>query len=169
MKKKTFAPSSHCSSRAAKYCAHRMKKIKSLIQKYSNRAAGSRKACALVLAMASFLTPAFGQTVSIPDPGLNAAIRAALAKPTGPLTAPDLLSLTNLQARNRDISSLQGLEGARNLVSLDLTGNRLTNFTLLTPLTNLVVLDLSANPLIGFAFPNGETKLDFLNLEGAGL
>ncbi len=36
--------------------------------------------------------------VSIPDPGLNAAVREALQKPTGPLTEQDLLSLTALDA-----------------------------------------------------------------------
>jgi hypothetical protein len=36
------------------------------------------------------------QEIAIPDPELNAAIRAALHKPTGPLTQQDMLSLTNL-------------------------------------------------------------------------
>jgi hypothetical protein len=39
-----------------------MKKIRFLVQKYSNRISGSAKVHALVLAMASLLTPAFGQT-----------------------------------------------------------------------------------------------------------
>src|SRR5262245_47130138 len=42
------------------------------------------------------------EEVSIPDPGLNAAIRQALQKPAGPLTEQDLLSLTNLNARDRN-------------------------------------------------------------------
>jgi hypothetical protein len=33
--------------------------------------------------------------VSIPDPGLNAAIREALQKPNGQLSQQDLLSLTS--------------------------------------------------------------------------
>ena len=34
---------------------------------------------------------ALGQEVSIPDSGLDAAIRDALRKPTGPLTQQDML------------------------------------------------------------------------------
>src|SRR5262245_59554900 len=77
------------------------------------------------------------QTVSIPDPGLNAAIRDALQKPSGPLTEQDMLSLTNLNASRRNISSIAGLETARNLISLELQINRLTSFALPNTLTNL--------------------------------
>src|SRR6267154_1189145 len=90
-----------------------------------------------VLFLASFLASALAQDVSIPDPGLNAAIREALGKPSGPLTVQDLLSLTNLNARSRNVSSIDGLEAARNLVSLDLQINHLSNISLLSALTNL--------------------------------
>jgi len=61
------------------------------------------------------------QEVSIPDPGLTAAIRDALNKPSGPLTEQDLLGLTNLDARHRNIGSLQGLEavGASRVAGAD--------------------------------------------------
>jgi hypothetical protein len=88
----------------------------------------------VLLALCHFTTSTQAQTVSIPDPGLNAAIRDALGKLTGLLNAQDLLSLTNLVARLRKISSLQGLESASNLVSLDLKSNRLNSFPLLTQL-----------------------------------
>jgi hypothetical protein len=78
-----------------------------------------------------------GQEVPIPDPGLNAAIRMALLKPTGPLTAQDLLGLTNLSAGGRSISSVEGLEAARNLRILDLDNNSLTDFPITGLLTNL--------------------------------
>jgi hypothetical protein len=45
------------------------------------------------------------QEVSIPDPGLSAAIRGALQKPSGPLTEQDMLSLTLLNAGCRNISN----------------------------------------------------------------
>src|SRR5678816_2059008 len=83
----------------------------------------------------------WAQDVSIPDPGLNAAIREALQKPAGPLTQQDLLSLTNLSARNRNVKSIVGLEAALNLTSLDLHSNHLTNFALPGTLTNLSYLD----------------------------
>jgi Leucine-rich repeat (LRR) protein len=67
------------------------------------------------------------QDVTIPDAGSNAAIRAAFAKPISPLTVQDVLSLTNLDASNRSISNLTGLEFATNLLSLNLQGNLLRN------------------------------------------
>src|SRR5216110_1905240 len=94
------------------------------------------------LCLANFLVSALAQEVSIPDPGLDAAIRAALQKPFGPLTEQDLLSLTNLNARSRNVRSIVGLEAAPNLVSLDLQINRLTNFSLPSGLTNLTSLTL---------------------------
>ena len=80
-----------------------------------------------LLILAGLVVSILAQEVSIPDPGLNAALRDALRKPSGPLTQQDMLSLTNLNARNRNVSSLDGLEAARNLVSLDLQINHLTN------------------------------------------
>ena len=55
------------------------------------------------LVLTGFVAPIFAQEVSIPDPGLNAAIREALHKPAGPLTQQDLLSLTVLSASSRNI------------------------------------------------------------------
>ena len=78
---------------------------------------------AAILATASLLILAFGQTVSIPDPGLNAAIRSALQIPAAPLTEQDLLQLRNLNASHRNVRSTVGLEAAPNLASLNLEIN----------------------------------------------
>jgi len=122
-----------------------------------------------LLALTSFVATALAQEVFIPDPGLDAAIRAALQKPFGPLTEQDLLSLTTLNARSRNVRSLVGLEAARNLVSLDLQINRLTNVSLLSVLTNLSTLDLSVNPLTNLSFPSALTNLTSLILESCAL
>src|SRR4051794_18542707 len=100
-----------------------------------------------LLILANCVNLARAQVVSIPDPGLNAAVREALQKPTGLLTEQDLLGLTNLDASSRNVSSLDGLETARNLVSLNLQSNSLTNFALPSTLTNLTRLDLSVNSM----------------------
>ena len=63
-----------------------------------------------VLALTRFTASTAAQEVTVPDPDLNAVIRATLQKPNGPLTAQDLLGLTNLQACCRNIASLSGLE-----------------------------------------------------------
>jgi hypothetical protein len=96
------------------------------------------------LVLISLVTSALADDVIIPDPGLNAAIRDALGKPSGPLTDLDLLSLTNLDAHNRNVSSIVGLEAARNLRLLDLQINPLSNFSLPSGLTNLMTLDVSS-------------------------
>ena len=121
------------------------------------------------LILSSFIVSAPAQEVSIPDPGLNAAIRDALQKPSGPLTEQDLLSLTNLDASRRNVRSIDGLETARNLASLDLQINRLTNFSLPTQLTNLMALDLSVNPLTNISLPSGLAHLTSLVLENDGI
>src|SRR5881628_2328014 len=97
----------------------------------------------LLLLLAIFTGSVSGQEVSIPDPNLNAVIREALQKPTGPLTQSDMLSLTGLSAIFRNITNVQGLEAAQNLVSLDLQDNQITTFNFPTNLTKLVSLDLS--------------------------
>ena len=96
----------------------------------------------LVLVVTSFAANALAQEVSIPDPGLNAAVHLTLAKPAGPLTEQDLLSLTNLNARSSGVSSLEGLGAAHNLTTLDLAFNQLTNVTLPTGLGSLRSLNV---------------------------
>ena len=114
--------------------------------------------------MTGCMASSLAQTVAIPDSGLNAAIRDALQKPSGLLTAQDLLSLTNLDASFRNVRNITGLEAARNLVSLDLGFNALTNVSLPTNLTALANLDLEGNLLTHFALPAGLKNLSSLNL-----
>src|SRR6185369_573488 len=49
-----------------------------------------------LLVLLSFAAVSTAQDVTIPDPGLQSAIRDALQKPVGPLTEQDLLNLTQL-------------------------------------------------------------------------
>jgi len=121
------------------------------------------------LVLTSVIASGLAQEVSIPDPGLNAAIRQELGLPIGPLSMSEMLSLTNLNASRRDVSSIAGLETACNLVSLDLQINQLTNFALPSQLTNLSTIDLSANPLTNFSLPDGLRRLTSLTIEGAEL
>jgi formylglycine-generating enzyme required for sulfatase activity len=124
---------------------------------------------AILTLLISGLAGALAQEISVPDPGLNAAIRDALHKPAGPLTQQDMLNVTNLNARQRNVRSIVGLETARNLTSLDLSINLLTNFALPSTLTKLVSLDGSVNGLTNCFIPNGMTNLASLILEGNSL
>ena len=83
--------------------------------------------------------------VVFPDKHLEAAVRAALGKPDGPLTRGDLESLEELNAERRGISDLTGLESCVNLTSLKLQRNQISDLTPLAALTNLTSLRLWSN------------------------
>jgi formylglycine-generating enzyme required for sulfatase activity len=128
-----------------------------------------RRVVLTVAVMISFAVSTLAQEVIIPDPNFNAVIREALQKPTGPLTQADMLGLTNLSAIFRNITNVQGLEAAQNLVSLDLQDNRITTFNFPTNLTRLAVLDLSENRFPQLTLPGGMTNLTTLRLENGTL
>ena len=106
-------------------------------------------ACVSALLVALMLPGALhAQTaVTLSDPNLEAAVRAALGKPTGELTSADLLSLQQLPAASRGITSLSGLEGALNLQVLDLSNNQIQDAGPLAGLTALHDLFMDGNQL----------------------
>jgi formylglycine-generating enzyme required for sulfatase activity len=122
-----------------------------------------------VLMLGSFTASTLAEEVIIPDPNLNAVVRATLQKPTGPLTQLDMLALTNLSAIFRNITNVQGLEAAQNLESLDLQDNRITSLNFPTNLTRLVFLDLSENRFPQLTLPDGLSNLTTLRVELGGL
>jgi len=66
--------------------------------------------------------------VNIPDANLRAVIRSALGKSRfAPITKADMARLTTLDASNRNIRDLTGLEFATNLTMLNLTDNPLSS------------------------------------------
>jgi Leucine-rich repeat (LRR) protein len=92
----------------------------------------------------SVLSP---QTVTLPDPNLNATVRAALGKPTGNLTTLDMMSLTDLSAGGRLITNLAGIEYAGNLLTLDLVQNSIADIHALANLPRILYVDLVWNLL----------------------
>src|SRR5262245_9194874 len=129
----------------------------------------SRRHCraGLLLTLALLLVPVFhasAQTVAIPDPGLEAAIRYALGKPTGDITVADMETLTSLDACCLGIESIEGLGAAKNLTTLNLSDNPLTSLTLPAGLTSLVGLSLRDNcSLINLSLPADLTSLTYLD------
>ena len=87
--------------------------------------------------------------VEVPDPNLRQAIREALSLPDEvPLTQLEMLRLTNLEAGQRNIADLIGLQYATNLENLRLWGNQIQDVTPLANLTKLTVLDLAYNAVV---------------------
>jgi internalin A len=84
-------------------------------------------------------------SVPFPDANLEAAVRAALSKPTGPIAVSNLWALTSLSACGAHISNLRGLEYAANLMNLYLPANVISDLAPLQCLNTLVQLGLSDN------------------------
>ena len=112
--------------------------------------------------------------VTIPDANLRAAIEAALGKASGaPITVAEMETLTGLEAQNKKIRDLTGLEFATSLTRLDLRSfweptesdrNQISNLVPLSGLTNLTYLDLFGNEITNVSALSGLTNLTHLDL-----
>ena len=84
----------------------------------------------------------------IPDDNLERAVRTALGRSDGDnITAADLATLTELDARDKNIESLAGLEHATALSILQLYNNAIMWTQPLRMLTDLEILYLSKNQI----------------------
>jgi len=59
-----------------------------------------------------FAAPAVGSADNIffPDPALESRVREAIEKPSGGLTAEDVLSITHLECQDSNIWNIDGIE-----------------------------------------------------------
>ena len=111
--------------------------------------------------------PPRGSGVTFADANLEQAVRAALElRSTDPLTTTTLLNLITLEAYDRRIASISGLEHATNLVALDLGRNQIVDISPLAGLTQLEVLYLDDNQIVDVSPLAGLTKLNTLFLRG---
>ncbi len=80
--------------------------------------------------------------VEVPDPNLKVAIRETLKLPDGvPLNQASMRKLTRLDAGNRQVTALTGLEHALNLTELNLADNNIVDLVpIVRPLANLMQL-----------------------------
>jgi len=86
--------------------------------------------------------------VTFTDAKLDAAIRGAIGKPTGDIYQSDLEGLTSLDASDKSISDITGLEYCGNLTTLALNDNSISDISPLSSLTNLTTLALDYNQVI---------------------
>ena len=106
-------------------------------------------------------------TVTFADSALEAAVRAAINNPSGPILRSQVAAITTLTASSKGIISLEGIEALTNLKTLDLSyNNSISDITPLYGLTNLTSLDLSTNNIsdIGTSNFKNLTKLTYLDL-----
>ena len=107
-----------------------------------------------------------GTVVHIPDPNLRAVIAEALGKsPNTLITAEDMKRLGRLDARNRGIQDLTGLQFATNLNWLHLHNNQVSDLSPLAGLINLRELWLHNNHLLDISPLKGLTNLIRLEVD----
>ena len=102
--------------------------------------------------------------VAFPDAGLEAAIRDAIGKPTGDIQEADLTEVTFLNADDRNISDLEGIQHCVALTELHLDDNQIMDISALSGLTNLRKLYLSNNRIVNITPLEGLTNLTDLYL-----
>ena len=106
-----------------------------------------------------------GAFVHIPDTNLRAAIAEALGKsPNAPIIAEEMERLRRLEARNKGIRDLTGLQFATNLSELELRGNQINDISPIGGLINLRSLVLRGSPLSDISPVRNLTNLDRLEL-----
>ena len=107
-----------------------------------------------------------GRPVTIPDPNLKALLEETLD--TRRLTVGNMLQLTTLKAKGRDISDLTGLEYAINLEEIWLSENPATDLSPLAKCTNLIRL-FGWNTNFSELSPLANlTNLEELEIKGGG-
>ena len=101
-----------------------------------------------ILLYSALCGAAFAQVIHIPDPNLRVALRESLNLPPGvPLTSAAIRSLTSLDAGDRGIVDLTGLEHATELTLLIIPRYQITNLAPIAALTKLEFLAIADNPI----------------------
>ena len=118
-----------------------------------------------LLADATAPSPDLASKGVIPDAGLAAAVRKALdLAPNAPITKQAMQRLTTLDAADRQITNLTGLEHATQLEALILSGNQIRDIRPLAGLTALMVLGLQDNQIEDLDPLTKLTQLQVLSL-----
>ena len=101
----------------------------------------------------------------MPDPNLRAAVREVLGIPDDdPLTQLDMKRLTELDAEERQITSLIGLEYATNLTFAMLGGNPISDVSPLADLVQLRILNMAGCQILDIRPLANLTCLESLHL-----
>jgi len=106
-----------------------------------------------------------GAPVTFPDSNLEAAIREAI-EVDGPIYASDLVGLSSLNAVERNITDLTGLEHCTSLTYLHLSRNQIDDISPISNLTSLTELDLDGNYISDISPLSDLTGLTELDLQG---
>ena len=113
------------------------------------------------------VTPPQVDSVTFTDGKLETAVRIALRMTASEtITKETMLRLFFLEAYDRRIASIQGLEHATNLIALDLGKNAIVDISPLSGLTQLQILFLDNNQIVDVSPLKDLAQLDLLFLTG---
>ena len=123
----------------------------------------------LIAAILFIAQPVSAQIVEIPGPNLRSAIEETLGLPAGSTITPQqMLELKELDAEQRGITDLTGLEFATNVTSLYLGNNRISDLSPLSGLKQLRQLVLTGNSIDSSLDISPLLNLDDLSLLAIG-
>lgn len=100
--------------------------------------------------------------IAFEDPNLEAVVRETIGKPTGQLMNTDVAHITELNASNRGISSLGGIEHLVKLYDLNIGYNNISDLSPLSGLTDLMYLYAWNNTFSDLTPLSGLTNLRML-------
>ncbi len=105
--------------------------------------------------------------VYIPDLNLRAIIEDYLGKTQGaPITKAEMATLERIEAEDKDISNIIGLECAVNIVNVKLNGNSISDISPVANLKNLGALQMSNNPVFDLSPLARLTQLKYIAFSG---
>lgn len=114
-----------------------------------------------------WLPQSMAQNVNIPDANLRAVIAETLDKqPNVPLTRADMARLQRLEAHNRDIEDLTGLEFATNLQEIRANNNLIADVSPIAGLSRLDVIEFRENVISDLSPLSGLINLRWLIVNG---
>ncbi len=107
-----------------------------------------------------------GPNVFIPDPNLRTVVEEILNKtPGATITYEDMAKLNVIEADEREISDLRGLEYATNLVRIEFRRNQISDLSPLRNLTKLNNIKLRGNQITDVTPLANLKNVDWLGLE----
>ena len=133
-------------------------------QKLILRKPGLLLLCLALILIMQFTVLKINEPVIFRNPQLESVIRDLLEKPAGNIYQRQLLTIVKLDASNRNITKLDGIELLPNLVQLNLRDNQIID---ISPLSNLKYLDnlnLRNNTIIDLSPLSQLTELEYLNI-----
>jgi len=98
------------------------------------------------------------------DPNLEACIRDILGKPEGAILPEDVITVSTLTLKAKQITDISALQYFTNLTDLHLTDNLITDIRPLAALTRITVLDISLNYISDISSLSSLKNLERLNM-----